>query len=57
MYTKLLVLAALFFVLTPGVVLSLPPGGSLLTVAATHAVVFALAYVLVAKVLLKSMRR
>jgi hypothetical protein len=33
--------AALFFVLTPGVLLSLPPGGSKLAVAATHAVVFA----------------
>ena len=33
--------AVLFFVLTPGVLLSLPPGASKLTVAATHAVVFA----------------
>jgi len=36
--------AALFFVLTPGVVLRLPPGGSKLVVAATHAVVFALVW-------------
>jgi hypothetical protein len=57
MYAKLLVLAALFFVLTPGVVVSLPPGGSTLTVAATHAVVFVVVYVLVAKVLLKSVLR
>ncbi len=36
--------AALFFVLTPGVLLSLPPGGSKLVVAATHAAVFALVW-------------
>ena len=39
-----LYVAALFFVLTPGVLLRLPPGGSKLMVAATHAVVFALVY-------------
>jgi hypothetical protein len=39
-----LFVAVLFFVLTPGVVLRLPPGGSKLVVAATHAVVFALVY-------------
>jgi hypothetical protein len=33
--------AALFFVLTPGVVVRLPQGGSLMTVAAVHALVFA----------------
>ena len=37
-------MAVLFFVLTPGVLLRLPPGGSKLVVAATHAVVFALVY-------------
>jgi hypothetical protein len=37
-------LAVLFFVLTPGVLLRLPMGGSKLMVAATHAVVFALIY-------------
>jgi hypothetical protein len=37
-----LYVAALFFVLTPGVLLSLPKGGSKLTVAAVHALVFAL---------------
>ena len=36
--------AALFFLLTPGVLLRLPSGGSKLVVAATHAVVFALVY-------------
>jgi hypothetical protein len=39
-----LFVAALFFVLTPGVLLSLPLGGSKMAVAATHAVVFALVY-------------
>ena len=36
--------AVLFFLLTPGVLLRLPPGGSKITVAITHAVVFALVY-------------
>jgi hypothetical protein len=39
-----LFIAVLFFVLTPGVLLSLPAGGSLLQKAAVHAVVFALVY-------------
>jgi hypothetical protein len=34
----------LFFVLTPGVLLSLPPGGSKMMVAATHALVFAVVW-------------
>ena len=34
--------AVLFFVLTPGILLSLPPGGSKMVVALVHAVVFAL---------------
>jgi hypothetical protein len=34
--------ALLFVALTPGVLLRLPPGGSKLTVAAVHGVVFAL---------------
>jgi hypothetical protein len=37
-------MAVLFVVLTPGVLLRLPPGGSKLVVAVTHAVVFALVY-------------
>lgn len=37
-------IAILFFVLTPGVLLSLPPKSSKFMVAATHAVVFALVY-------------
>lgn len=39
-----LFMAVLFVLLTPGVLLRLPPGGSKLVVAATHAVVFALVY-------------
>ena len=41
--------ALLFFVLTPGIVLSLPPKGSKVVVALTHAVVFALVYCLTHK--------
>jgi len=44
-----LYLALLFVVLTPGVLLSLPPGGSKLVVAATHGVVFAIVYYLTHK--------
>jgi hypothetical protein len=36
--------ALLFVALTPGVLLRLPPGGSKLTVAVVHGVVFALVY-------------
>ena len=36
--------ALLFFILTPGILLSLPKGGSKFTVAAVHALVFALVY-------------
>jgi hypothetical protein len=32
--------ALLFFLLTPGILLSLPPGGSKMVVAITHAIVF-----------------
>jgi len=39
-----LFVAALFYVLTPGILLTLPKGGSKVMVAATHAVVFALVY-------------
>ena len=38
--------AVLFFVLTPGILLSLPPGGSRTTVALTHAVVFGVVWAL-----------
>lgn len=36
--------ALLFFLLTPGVLLSLPPKGGKLLVAATHAIVFAVVW-------------
>jgi len=36
--------ALLFFILTPGIVLSLPPKGSKVTVAVVHALVFALIF-------------
>jgi hypothetical protein len=36
--------AALFFILTPGILLKLPEGGSKVIVALTHALVFALVY-------------
>jgi hypothetical protein len=39
-----LFIALLFFLLTPGVLITLPPRGSLLTVAGVHAVIFALIY-------------
>lgn len=39
-----LYVALLFFVLTPGVLLRLPPGQSSLVVAMTHAAVFALVF-------------
>lgn len=57
MLVKLAVLAALFVALTPGVVLSLPPGASLLTQAAVHSAVFVLAWVLLTKSGLLSKRR
>jgi hypothetical protein len=47
---RYLVLAALFFVLSPGNFLTLPRGGSKRVVALTHAVVFVVAYYLSEKV-------
>jgi len=49
-----LYLAVLFFVLTPGVIVSLPPGGSRITVALTHAVVFAIVFTLTRKLVARS---
>jgi hypothetical protein len=46
--------AVLFFILTPGVVLSLPPGGSRITVALTHAVVFGIVWALTHKLVYRS---
>ena len=39
-----LYIAALFVLLTPGVLVKLPPKGSLLTIAIVHGIVFALIY-------------
>lgn len=47
--------AVLFYVLTPGVLLSLPPGGSRMTVNLTHAVVFGLVLALTHKMVCKAM--
>jgi len=57
MWAKLVVLAALFVLLTPGVVLALPPGGSLLTQAVVHGVVFVVVWSVVWKSGLLSKRR
>jgi hypothetical protein len=46
--------AVLFFVLTPGILVSLPPGGSRTTVALTHAVVFALVWALTHKLVYRA---
>jgi hypothetical protein len=46
--------AVLFFVLTPGVLVSLPPGGSRTTVALTHAVVFGIVWALTAGLVRKT---
>ena len=51
-----LYLALLFVVLTPGVLVSLPPGGSKLVVAATHGLVFALVYHFTNKAVLNATR-
>jgi len=45
MYALMFIFTALlFFVLTPGIVLSLPPKGSKMMVAGVHAIVFALVW-------------
>lgn len=49
MWKLALFTAVLFYVLTPGVFLTLPPGGSLLTVRLTHSVAFAVVYHLLHK--------
>jgi hypothetical protein len=55
MWWMALYAAALFFVLTPGIVLSLPPGGSKTTVALTHAAVFGLAWMLTHKMVWRTL--
>ena len=54
MYMMALYAAVLFYVLTPGVLLSLPPGGSQMTVALTHAAVFGLVFALTSKFVLRT---
>jgi hypothetical protein len=49
MYWYLALTALTFFLLTPGILVSLPPGGSKVTVAATHALVFAIVHMLLHK--------
>ena len=49
--------AVLFFVLSPGVLVSLPPGESKMTQAATHAVVFALVYALSNKLVFRMLSK
>ena len=44
MYANIIVPVILFIILSPGVLLSLPAGGSLLTKVFTHAAVFAVVY-------------
>jgi hypothetical protein len=53
MWWYLLTTAVLFYLLTPGVLVSLPPGASFQTQAITHAVVFALVHKWVQHGLLK----
>jgi hypothetical protein len=53
MWMYLLTTAILFYLLTPGVLLSLPPGAGFQTQAMTHAVVFALVHKFVQHGLLK----
>jgi hypothetical protein len=53
MWAYILTTAALFYVLVPGVLLSLPPGAGFQTQAMVHAVVFALVHKFVQHGLLK----
>ena len=53
MWAYILTTAALFFVLTPGILRSLPPGASFQMQALTHAVVFAVVHKFVQHGLLK----
>lgn len=54
MWMMALYAAVLFYALTPGVLLSLPPGGSQMTVALTHAAVFGLVFALSSKYVLRA---
>lgn len=54
MYWYFLSTALLFYILTPGILLRLPPGGSQMVVAATHALVFAATHVAMHKYVFNS---
>lgn len=45
--------ALLFFLLTPGILLTLPPKGKKITVAVVHAIVFGLVFALSHKTLMR----
>ena len=45
--------ALLFFLLTPGILLTLPPKGKKMTVAAVHAVVFGIVFTLSHKMIMR----
>jgi len=53
MWKLILLAAGMFYALTPGVLVSLPPGGTTQTVRLTHAVVFGVAWVFLAGRILK----
>lgn len=55
MWALALYAAVLFYVLTPGVFLSLPPGASRMTVNLTHAVVFGVVLALTHKAVCRAM--
>jgi len=55
MWKMALFAGLLFFALTPGVLVSLPAGGSRTTVALTHAVVFAVVWGLTHKMVWKAL--
>ena len=52
-----LFVVALFYVLTPGILVSLPPKGGKMVVALTHAVVFAIVYSLVHKMVFTACKK
>ena len=51
-----LYLAVLAYLLSPGVLLRLPPGGDAMTVAATHALVLSLVYCLTSRMIFASLK-
>jgi hypothetical protein len=53
----ILYVAVLFFVLTPGILVSLPAGGSKMTVALVHSLVFALVFWATHKIVWKATKK